>query len=154
MEMNGVPLNILLVEDNDDHAEVVRRSFRTHQVANDIHHVANGQAALDYLFRRGDYSDPTTSPRPHVIVLDLRLPKVDGLEVLRAIKEDQDLRRIPVVILTSSQGESDVAMAYDHHANSYLVKPLDFKKFTDLMGALGFYWLAWNVHPFVDGDSE
>jgi CheY-like chemotaxis protein len=154
MNMNGVPLSILLVEDNDDHAEVVRRSFRSHQVVNEIHHVTNGQAALDYLFRRADFSDPATSPRPHVIVLDLRLPKVDGLEVLREIKEDNDLRRIPVVILTSSQGERDVAMAYDHHANSYLVKPLDFKKFTELMRDLGFYWLAWNVHPFVDGASD
>ncbi|MBI5572138.1 MAG: response regulator [Desulfomonile tiedjei] len=152
--MNGAPLCILLVEDNEDHAEVVRRSFKSHQVANDIHHVTNGQAALDYLFRRGDYSDHDTSPRPHVIVLDLRLPKVDGLEVLREIKQDDDLRRIPVVVLTSSQGERDVAMAYDHHANSYLVKPLDFKKFTELMRDLGFYWLAWNVHPFVDGDHE
>lgn len=154
MNVKGAPLVILLVEDNEDHAEVVRRSFRSHQVANDIRHVIDGRAALDYLLRRGEYHDPQKSPRPHVILLDLRLPKVDGLEVLKEIKENPKLRRIPVVVLTSSQGETDVAMAYDHHANSYLVKPLDFKKFTELMRDLGFYWLGYNVNPLAQDTSD
>jgi CheY-like chemotaxis protein len=143
--MEGELLVILLVEDNPDHTELVMRSFENHRVANKIHHVPDGQAALAYLFRRGDYTDPRRSPRPHVILLDLRLPKVDGVEVLKQIKDSKDLRRIPVVILTSSDAEEDLAGAYENHANSYLVKPLDFDKFTHLMNDLGFYWLAWNL---------
>lgn len=143
----GKPVRILLVEDNEDHAVAIETSFKKHQVANRIHHVLDGESALDYLFRRGDYADPKKSPAPHVIVLDLRLPKIDGLEVLRRIKESEGLRRIPVVILTTSEAEIDVARAYDLHANSYLVKPLDFEKFTELMKEIGFYWLAWNTKP-------
>ncbi|HTY26406.1 MAG TPA: response regulator [Desulfomonilaceae bacterium] len=149
--MKGRPLAILLVEDNGDHAEIIRRSFNSHQVANTIHHVTDGQAALDYLLRKGKYKDAKSSPRPDVILLDLRLPKVDGLEVLEKIKQTKELLRIPVVILTSSDADLDIARAYDFHANSYLVKPIDFRKFTDLMKDLGFYWLCWNVNPFVQG---
>lgn len=148
--MNGEPLTILLVEDNEDHAEIIRRSFAEHQVANEIHHVTDGAAALDYLFRRNEYSDPRRSPRPHVVLLDLRLPKVDGLEVLKIIKNTEQLRRIPVVALTTSHAESDVARAYDCHVNSYLVKPLDFESFTTLMRELGYYWLAWNIKPWPE----
>ena len=143
--MKGEPLTILLVEDNLDHAKIVKRSLKDHQVANEIRHVVDGQDALDYLYRRGVYANPEKSPRPHVIFLDLRLPKVDGLSVLRKIKESEDLHRIPVVILSTSEAEQDVSQAYDFHANSYVVKPLDFKKFSMLMKDLGFYWLAWNV---------
>jgi CheY-like chemotaxis protein len=146
--MNGELLNILLVEDNPDHAELVRRSFQDHQVANRIYHVTDGEFALDYLFRRGEYADPDKSPRPHVILLDLRLPRVDGLEVLKEIKETDMLRRIPVVILTTSDGERDVSRAYDRHVNSYLVKPVGFDNFTKLMNELGFYWLGWNRNPY------
>jgi len=146
--MNGEPLGILLVEDNLDHSELIMRSFQDHRVVNKISHVADGEEALDYLLRRGKYADPRKSPRPHVILLDLRLPKVDGLEVLREIKMDEGLRHIPVVILTSSAAERDVAEAYEHHANSYLVKPVDFGKFTVLMSDLGFYWLGWNHYPW------
>jgi response regulator RpfG family c-di-GMP phosphodiesterase len=88
------------------------------------------------------------SPTPTVILLDLRLPKVDGLEVLRTIKESSELDGIPVVILTTSDAERDVATAYEHHANSYLVKPVEFGNFTEMMSTLGFYWLAWNRNPF------
>ncbi len=147
--VKGQPLGILLVEDNDDHAEIVKRSFRDHRMANCIHHVTDGPAALDYLLRQGGYSDPKKSPRPDVILLDLRLPKLDGLEVLHRIKQNEELRRIPVVILTSSREDCDVARAYDDHANSYLVKPMGFQKFTELMRDLGFYWLGWNVNPLA-----
>jgi CheY-like chemotaxis protein len=140
---------ILLVEDNEDHAEIVMRSFEAHQVEQPIHHVTDGETALDYLLRRGQYSDPEKSPLPHLILLDLRLPKVDGLEVLKEIKQSEELRGIPVVILTSSQAGNDVKMACDYHANSYVVKPLEFSKFTELMRDLGSYWLRWNVNPFV-----
>ena len=146
--MEGEPLVILLVEDNPDHTELIVRSLQDHRVANRIFHVPDGEAALDYLFRRGEYEDPEKSPRPHVVLLDLRLPKVDGQEVLQAIKTTEKLRRIPVVIVTTSEAERDVAQAYDSHANSYLVKPVDFDKFTQLMDDLGFYWLGWNRHPW------
>jgi CheY-like chemotaxis protein len=136
------------VEDEPAHAELIIRGIETNGVANRINHVLDGEAALDYLFRRGEYADPEKSPTPHLILLDLRLPKVDGLEVLRAIKADEGLRRIPVVVLTTSEAESDVTRAYENHANSYLVKPVDFEKFGKLMGDLGFYWLVWNRHPW------
>lgn len=153
MTVAGKPLEILLVEDNEDHAEIVTRSLRSHRVANSLHLVADGEAALDYLFRRGEYRDPKKSPRPDVILLDLALPKVDGWEVLQEIKRTESLLRIPVVVLTSSEDGRDVGKAYDYHANSYLVKPVDFSKFTDLMRDLGFYWLGWNVNPFAQERS-
>ena len=140
---------ILLVDDNEDHAEIVIRSFRAHDPGQPIHHVTDGESALDYLFRRGEYSDPGVSPRPRLILLDLRLPKVDGLEVLKEIKETHELRGIPVVILTSSQAGIDVQMACDYHANSYVVKPLEFDQFTQLVRDLGSYWLGWNVKSAV-----
>ena len=149
-ELNGEPLHILLVEDNEAHAELVIRGMRDQQVANTIHHVVDGEKALDYLFMREAYADPVKNPRPNFILLDLRLPRVDGLEVLRTIKTTPSLLRIPVVILTSSDAETDIAKSYDYHANSYVVKPLDFKTFTRLMKDLGFYWLGWNAKPQAD----
>jgi len=147
--LKGEPLSILLVEDNLDHAELVMRSLREHRVANRVRLVEDGEAALDYLLRQGEYAEPHSSPWPHVVLLDLRLPKIDGLEVLRQIKTSDELKRIPVVILTTSEADRDVARAYEHHANSYLVKPVDFAKFTQLMDDLGFYWLGWNHYPWL-----
>jgi len=150
VELTGEALHILLVEDNEDHAELVIRCMRDQQVANTIHHVSDGEKALDYLFRRGAYADAIQNPRPNLVLLDLRLPRVDGLDVLRTIKTTPGLQRIPVVVLTSLEAESDIAQSYDYHANSYLVKPLDFKTFTHLMKDLGFYWLGWNAKPIKD----
>ena len=146
--MHGEPFTILLVEDNPAHAELVLRSFEDHRVANTIVHLSDGESALDYLFRRGLYANPEDSPRPHVILLDLRLPRMDGLEVLKEIRASDDLHTLPVVILTTSEAERDVAMAYEQHTNSYVVKPLDFEGFTALMEDLGFYWLGWNYYPW------
>lgn len=146
--MNGIPLTILLVEDNPDHAELVKRNLEEFQVANQISHVEDGEAALDYMKGRGQYSDRTKYPRPDLILLDLRLPRIDGLEVLREIKSDKTMNLIPVVILTTSDGERDMAMAYEYHANSYVTKPVDFDNFALLLKDLGFYWLAWNKRPW------
>lgn len=146
--MNGEPLIILHVEDNDDHAEVVLRSLEEHHVANRLIRVVDGEAALAYLFRRPPYADPVASVRPNLVLLDLRLPKVDGLEVLRQIKDSEDLRSIPVVILTTSAAEQDMAKAAQHHANSYVLKPVDFGRFAEMMQTMGFYWLAWNREPW------
>jgi CheY-like chemotaxis protein len=145
--IKGHPIIILLVEDDLAHAEIVRRDLKDFRVANRIIHVADGQAALDYLYHRDAYADNEANPRPHLILLDLRLPKVDGLEVLSRIKKDASLRSIPTVILTTSSAESDMAKAYENGAGSYLVKPVDFEKFAKLMDVFGFYWLAWNQYP-------
>lgn len=145
--MKGEPIVILLVEDDEAHAEIVRRNFETCRMANRLVHVTDGQAALDYLYRRNGYADPLASPRPGVVLLDLRLPKVDGMDVLKTVKADPDLGLIPVVILTTSKAEADMVQAYGLRANSYLVKPVDFAHFTQLMETFGYYWLVWNQYP-------
>ena len=142
--MNGEAINILLVEDNPDHAELVTRGLKSNCVANHIVHVEDGEAALDYVFQRGNYA---RAVRPHLILLDLRLPRVDGLEVLKILKSNDDTKRIPVVVLTTSDAEMDIAKAYDCHANSYMVKPVNFEKFKELTKTLGFYWFVWNKQP-------
>jgi CheY-like chemotaxis protein len=134
----------LLVEDDDDHAQLVIRSLERDRITNRIEHVRDGVQALDYLFQRAPYAN---KPRPDVILLDLKLPKVDGHEVLREIKQDPNLKVIPVVILTTSNAEIDRAKAYQEHANSYLVKPLDFGKFRKMADDLRLYWGMWNQPP-------
>jgi CheY-like chemotaxis protein len=145
--MNGRTLNILLVEDNPDHAELVRRSLDNFQVASSLHHVEDGEAALDYIFGRHPFSDRAQFPTPDLVLLDLRLPRVDGLEVLRHVKSHPTLRSTPVVVLTTSDAERDVAAAYEYHANSFVTKPVDFERLSQLIRDLGFYWLAWNKSP-------
>jgi CheY-like chemotaxis protein len=147
--MIGEPVLVVLIEDNADHAELIIRTLEEHMISNKVRHFFDGQTALDYLFQRGDYSDPVSSPRPHVILLDLRLPRVDGIDILKAIKRDELLKCIPVVVLTTSEADKDVAKAYYNHANSYLVKPVGFEEFKRLMDNLGFYWLNWNTNPKI-----
>jgi CheY-like chemotaxis protein len=143
--MKGAPVVILLIEDDAAHAEIVRRSLAELRVANRLIHLEDGQAGLDYLeATKGPRED---APRPDLLLLDLRLPKVDGLELLRRIKADESLRRIPTVVLTTSAAESDRARAYDAGAGSFLVKPIDFLSFKTMMEAFGFYWLVWNQYP-------
>jgi CheY-like chemotaxis protein len=143
----GEPIVILLAEDDPAHAEIIRRTMNISRIANRMEHVNDGQQALDYLYRRERFADPDVAPRPGLILLDLRMPRIDGLDVLRQIKSDADLARIPTVILTTSSAETDMAKAYDAHANSYLVKPVDFDKFTSMMDTIGYYWLMWNCSP-------
>ena len=142
--MKGERLAIQLVEDNEDHAEIVFRTFKNHRIKNQLNHLSDGAEALDYLYGRKQYSERNKYPLPSLILLDLRLPKIDGIEVLTTIKRDENLKRIPVVILTSSDAEIDIVKAYDNYANSYIVKPLEFDNFTKLMDDLGYYWLIWN----------
>ncbi|NJK93731.1 MAG: response regulator [Bacteroidetes bacterium] len=141
--MSGEPITILLIEDNPDHAMLVIRNFKTFQVANSIIHLEDGEQAIEFLSKVG-----AGNKRPHLVLLDLRLPKIDGLEVLRYIKTNQEISDIPVIVLTTSDAETDMARAYEFHANSYLIKPVDFPKFTELMNLLGFYWICWNKNPF------
>ncbi|MBN2274113.1 MAG: response regulator [Bacteroidales bacterium] len=142
-KVQGEPISILLVEDNVDHAHLIMRKLKSFQVANKIIHLEDGEAALQYL--KTAFAEHNL---PHIILLDLRLPKVDGLEVLRQIKTKPEYMEIPVVILTTSDTETDIAKAYHLHANSYLVKPVNFESFTELMEILGFYWICWNKDPF------
>ena len=142
--MSGRPLNILLVEDNPDHAELVRRNLEGFQVANRLHHVEDGATAIDFIFGEGNDGDRTQFPVPDLVLLELRLPRVDGLEVLRRVKAHPILHRIPVVVLTTSDAERDVAMAYEQHANSYVTKPVDFARLAQLIKDLGCYWITRN----------
>ena len=145
--MNGEPVVILVVEDDPAHVEIIRSNFGASCLSNHLLSVEDGQAALDYLNRQGEYNNADKFPMPNLILLDLRLPKVDGLEVLRIIKSDPKLTTIPVVILTTSAAEADMVKAYEHHVNSFLVKPVDFTQFSKLMETFGYYWVAWNQYP-------
>jgi CheY-like chemotaxis protein len=145
--MSGRLLNILLVEDNPDHAELVRRNLELFQVANRLHHVEDGEAAIEYIFGLGIFADRAQFPAPDLVLLDLRLPRLDGLEVLRRVKSHPVLHQTRIVVLTTSDAERDVAMAYEYHANSFVTKPVDSERLDKLVKDLGFYWLAWNKNP-------
>lgn len=153
MKLENV-LQVLLVEDDDDHAEIVARGLANSSVASTLHRVCDGEAALNYVFRRGPYADAGLSPGPNLILLDLRLPVVDGIEVLRTIKASSELRDIPVIMLTTSSAEPDIAAAYRNHANSYLVKPMEFGQINAMAESLSTYWLAWNRKPRERGKAE
>jgi CheY-like chemotaxis protein len=135
-------IRFLLVEDDDDHAKIVERSLRHERIVNSLYRVADGVEALKFLRHEGQYKD---APRPDIVLLDLKLPKKDGHEVLSEMKEDSGLRMIPVVVLTTSNAETDRMMAYKHHANSYLVKPLDLMRFREMVQELSLYWGIWNA---------
>lgn len=136
-------IEILLVEDNALDAELTITALKTEHVANHITWVRDGEEALEYLFRRGKYAERADIP-PRLVLLDLKMPKVNGIEVLQAIKSDERMKRIPVVVMTSSQEESDLAKTYELGVNSYIVKPVDFNAFADVTRQAGYYWLAIN----------
>jgi CheY-like chemotaxis protein len=141
------PARILLVEDSRMDVELTLDAFREARLANTIHVASNGQEALDYLFGRGSYADRAAYPLPNLILLDLKLPGIDGHGVLRQIKGTPELKRLPVIILTSSKEEGDRALSYDNGANSYLVKPVSFEGFLDVVRQLEDYWFTLNVGP-------
>lgn len=134
--------HVLLVEDNPAHAKLMTRVFRDFGDGIQIHHVADGQAALEFLFQEGSARSP--ADLPHLVLLDLRIPKYDGLTVLQKIKEDPFLKHIPVVVLTTSDADSDVRGAFDRFANSYLVKPIEYLQFVRLVRSVGTYWTEHN----------
>ncbi len=145
--MKDTLAHILLVEDNRMDVELTLDAFREARLLNAIHVASNGQDALDYLFGEGKYTDRTRFPLPSLVLLDLKLPGIDGFEVLRRIKSTPMLKRLPVIILTSSKEEGDRAFSYDNGANSYLVKPVSFDGFLDVVRKIEGYWLALNVAP-------
>lgn len=134
-------VSFLLIEDDDDHAHLVIRNLQKARIGNEIHRVPDGVEALAFLRQQGQYAGQS---RPDIILLDLKLPKLDGHEVLADIKNDPDLQMIPVVVMTTSNAEADRERAYEHHANSYVVKPVDFDKFKQLVVDLSLYWGVWN----------
>ena len=141
-------VEILLVEDNAFDAELTMRALKNGGLANQLLWVKDGQEALDYLFRQGDYaSRPDTVPR--LVLLDLKMPRVDGIEVLKAVKNDERTRRVPIVVMTSSQEERDVAQSYELGVNSYVVKPVEFNCLAEFARQAGYYWLAINRTPVV-----
>ncbi|MGE5125187.1 MAG: response regulator [Betaproteobacteria bacterium] len=142
---------VLLVEDNADHEELIRRALDERRAPVALRVARHGEEALDYLLRRGEWRDPERSPRPRLVLLDLRLPRIDGFQVLEAVKSNPSLAEIPVVILTTSESEQDMARAYERHANSYLVKPVDHVRFSELVASIEMYWLELNRQPVVAG---
>ncbi len=144
---NFIETEILIVEDNDNDAEMALRAFKKNNLTNNIYVVGDGEEALNFIYAKGKFKERINSANPKIILLDLKLPKISGLEVLRKIKSDPDKKAIPVIILTSSKEESDMIKSYQLGVNSYIVKPVDFDKFVDALRDLGFYWLLLNQQP-------
>ncbi|MEO1023531.1 MAG: response regulator [Bacteroidota bacterium] len=140
-------VEILLVEDNDQDAELVTRSLNKNNITNSIVRVTNGELALDFLFGRNEFEHRSAKVQPKVVLLDLKMPKVDGLEVLKVMRAHEDTCNTPVVMMTSSKEERDMIESYKLGANSYVVKPLDFDVFMKAVRDIGFYWLLLNERP-------
>jgi len=141
---------VLLVEDNPAEQNLARRSLAKGQIEVDLQVVSDGEEALDYLFRKNAYADPTTSPTPDIILLDLNLPRIDGRQVLARIKSDHKLSKIPVIILTTSKKEEDVIKTYELGCNSFLIKPVEVDEFIRVLQEIGSYWLNLVVLPPKD----
>jgi two-component system response regulator len=145
--MTNEIIDIVLVEDNPDDAELTTRALRKTGIANSLIHLRDGEEALDYLFCKGPWSGRHSVDTPKLILLDLKMPKVDGIEVLRQLKADAQTRNIPVVLLTSSNQEKDIAECYQLGVNSYIVKPVEFESFVRTVADTGLYWLLYNRTP-------
>jgi two-component system response regulator len=152
--MTSRQVEILLVEDNPDDVELTLHALRKENLANNIHVARDGEEALEFLFCNGVHADRTFEIPPKLILLDLKLPKVDGMEVLRRLKADARTRTIPVVILTSSKEERDLFNGYHLGANSYIQKPVDFDQFRSTVKNVGLYWLVINQPPVTEGVSH
>lgn len=145
MEQEAV--EILLVEDNPNDAELTKIAFKDAKISNKFYHVKDGEEALELLFKTGRYKDLKTTAPLKLILLDLRLPKVDGIDVLKRIKADPSLKVLPIVILTSSREEKDIVESYQLGVNSYIIKPVDFEKFVEAVKQLSLYWVLYNESP-------
>jgi CheY-like chemotaxis protein len=143
-KINLHSIDVLLVEDNQDHVELILKILQDNNILNEVHVASDGEEALAFLYQRGKYME---APRPGLILLDIKLPKVDGIEVLRIIKADPALKPIPVVVLTTSNGEREITASYNHGANSYIIKPVGFKELAMVIKDLKLYWLVVNSLP-------
>ena len=144
-------VEILLVEDNISDAELTIRALAKANLANNLVHLIDGAEAIDLLFAKGRFEDRSASKLPKLILLDIKMPKVDGIEVLRQVKAEEKTKLIPIVIMTSSKEEQDIIASYDLGVNSYVVKPVDFEEFAKAVGNLGLYWLLLNEIPSMPG---
>jgi len=140
-------VDVLLVEDNMDDAALVIRALKKHNLGNKLIHLTDGEQALDFLFCRGQYAERMVQDKPKVVLLDLKMPKVDGLEVLKAIRENPVTCKIPVVIMTSSKEDKDIVNTYNSGVNAYVVKPVGFDNFSKAVADLGMFWLLVNESP-------
>lgn len=140
MSNTGKPITILMADDDPDDRLLTQEALKEKRLGNDVHFVENGEQLMDFLRRRGQYADPEKSPRPGLILLDLNMPKKDGREALAEIKGDPSLRRIPVVVLTTSKAEEDILRTYDLGCNSYITKPVTFEGLVHVIKVLGEYW--------------
>jgi len=140
-------IEIVLIEDNPDEADLAIRSLKKHNLANNLIHIDDGAEALDFVLSKGKYEGTGFLQNPKLILLDLKLPKVNGLEILKQIKSGEKTKTIPVVVLTSSKEEKDIIESYNLGVNSYIVKPIDFNSFTNAVGEVGLYWLVTNQPP-------
>ena len=145
---------ILLVEDNADDIQITRRALKAANVINQLWIVRDGQEALDFLLQKGQYQDASHAPRPGLILLDINLPKVNGLEVLKVIKADPRLRRIPTVMLTVSRRDEDIIKGYNSGCNSFIQKPVEFEKFVEAVKLIGLYWGLLNVDAIVTAPEQ
>lgn len=143
----GKPVNILLVEDNEDHAELTLRALRNNNLINEVYVVKDGEEALDFAYHRGKYADVKEFPLPGLILLDISLPKVSGLEVLETLKKDPQLKVIPIIMLTTSEREEEIARSYAGGANSYVTKPVNFEEFVKKIKEIKLYWTITNSLP-------
>jgi two-component system response regulator len=147
MMMENQVIEILLIEDNMNDAELMIRALKKNNLANKLLHLKDGVEALDFVFCKGSFAERNFNNRPKVIFLDLKMPRIDGLEVLETIKKNEETKSIPIVILTSSKQDRDIHKCYDLGASSYIVKPVGFDNFTKAIAELGFYWLLLNEQP-------
>jgi len=154
MSMGSELVEILLVEDNPNDRELMMRALKTHNLANKVVLAKDGVEALDFIFATGSFATRNASEMPKVILLDLKLPKVDGLEVLRRIRSDDRTKIIPIVVLTSSREERDLVESYKLGVNSYVVKPVEFKDFVKAVSDLGLYWAVLNKTPYLAQGKE
>ncbi len=140
MKGRQTTVTILMADDDEDDCMLAREALTESRLANDLYIVRDGEELMDYLYRRGQYANPNISPRPGLILLDLNMPKKDGREALREIKNNPELRRIPVVVLTTSKAEEDIYRSYDLGANSFIIKPVTFAALVEVMKTIGKYW--------------
>ena len=140
MPIKGKSITILVAEDDEDDRLLMQEALEENRLANDLHFVEDGEELMDYLLQRGNYSDPKSAPRPSLILLDLNMPRKDGREALKEIKEDPNLRKIPIVVLTTSKAEEDILRTYDLGVSSFIAKPVVFDSMVQIMKMIGTYW--------------
>lgn len=150
--MKVQPITILMADDDDEDRMLTKKAFELNRLGNELRFVEDGEDLLDYLYQRGKYADPASAPRPGLILLDLNMPRLDGREALAVIKSDPSLRRIPVVVMTTSEADQDIARSYDLGANSYVTKPVTFDSLAQVIKALDQYWFE--IVALPEGDDR